>query len=104
MKYLGLVLGSLFVLIVSGCSGLSTAWYPMEGGKFRVMRTLSDPHLFSAAAPRSWMEVCSMKIDPPYTFDGTWIKKEWPAVSLGLGDPLFLGCVLDGAVTIHWSK
>lgn len=58
------------VMGLMGCSGMSAVGYPLatsapkEEWKYRVMRTVSDPHAFSASAPRSWMEICEGTTDP----------------------------------------
>jgi hypothetical protein len=41
-----------------GCSSISVVGYPIENGKHRVQRTVSDPHAWAPTTQRSWMETC----------------------------------------------
>lgn len=64
MKNLSIV--SVLCLLMVGCSGMSTVGYKIEGGRYTVQRTVSDPHAFSPTTQRSWMEICNEKIDEEY--------------------------------------
>lgn len=64
------LIGSVVILMLGGCSGVSQVGYPIQKNgnvnewKHRVLTTISDPHAFTASAPRSRLEIC----------DGTPVK------------------------------
>jgi len=86
-----------------GCSGMSAVGYPIatdgpkEAWKYRVMRTISDPHAFSGSAPRSWMEICEGTTDPAKIQDLSATARQNGGGHYGY-DVRYFNCTVEGDI------
>lgn len=57
------VLVLCMIVSVIGCTGVSVVGYPLDDGQYLVQRTISDPHAFAPTTQRSWLEVCTRRVE-----------------------------------------